>query len=256
MRVLVAASLAVLTLASCTDLTLPPPPAPPGPGSVQGTLVYAVPGRTTAEPAVGATVRLANSTLEAVAGEDGYFRLENLVTQGGTLLIQFDVDRDGAPDRQRRLDLAGYGAGFGKDVSLGTVLLGRNSTVAGIARRGDAADQPTGHAGTSVFVPEGPFATQTADDGSFLLEAMPEGPLTLAFFRPGYESTVQSTTLRAGERLQLETVLLTVKPVADLPGTLGGTVLQADGAPAEGATVSLPGLGVVATTDADGRFSA
>lgn len=185
MRSFLVASLAVLALASCVDLTLPPLPTPPGPGSVQGTLVYAVPGRTTAEPAAGARVQLANSTLETVAGEDGYFRLENLVTQGGTLLIQFDVDGDGAPDRQRRLDLAAYGAGFGKDVSLGTVLLGRNATVVGVARRGDLAGQATGHAGTSVFVPEGPFATQTADDGSFLLEAMPEGPLTLAFFRPG-----------------------------------------------------------------------
>ena len=58
---------------------------------------------------------------------EGYFRLENIVGSDGTVLLQFDVDHDGAPDRQRRISLAEIGAGYGKHIALGQVVLGRNA---------------------------------------------------------------------------------------------------------------------------------
>ena len=77
-------------LASCLDLNVPPVPAAPGPGSIQGNVVFASPGRSVYEPAVGATIALGNSTLKTTSGADGYFRLEGISTKEGTVLIQFD----------------------------------------------------------------------------------------------------------------------------------------------------------------------
>lgn len=255
MRRLLALTLSTVCVA-CVDLTLPPPPAPPGPGSLQATLVYAVPGSAEKLPAANARVRLLSSALETTTNADGYFRLEGIAVDTGAVLIEHDVDGDGKAERSRRLDLADVKGGFGKQVSLGTVVLGRNASVTGLARGEDRADQPSGHAATSVFVPEGPFATQTADDGSYLLPDMPEGDLTVAFFRAGYEPQVINLRLRPGERTNAEAVRLTPKGTADLPGQLAGLVQTSAATALAGATVSTDGVMPVQTTSGgDGRFT-
>jgi hypothetical protein len=48
----------------CIDLALPETPPPPGPGTLSGTLVYALPGRTAPQLAKGARVQLLESSNE------------------------------------------------------------------------------------------------------------------------------------------------------------------------------------------------
>lgn len=245
---------ALVVLAGCRDLAVPPEP---GPGSVQGTLVYYRPGRATPQVAVGARVSLRNSSVTAIANAQGNFRLEPVTQTTGTLLFAFDLDGDGVDDRQRSMELQEIGTGPGKDVVLGTVTLGLNATVVGRARRGELGAALSGHAGTSVVIPEAPYATITADDGSFLLPELPEGELRIAFVRTGYEVTVQPFTARAGEEVNLAPVVL--QPLSGVPssGRIVGRVLSALGAPLPSARVSVAISGVTVSetnVDGDGRF--
>ncbi|MDX2008612.1 MAG: carboxypeptidase regulatory-like domain-containing protein [Myxococcaceae bacterium] len=243
----------LLTASACIDVTLP---GPPGPGSLQGTLVYYRPGRATPVQAAGAKVSLRRTSLSTTTNADGLFVLEPIRQTSGELLMTLDLDADGRPDRQRVLALDGLKAGPGRDVSLGQVTLGLNASAVGTVLRGDVATRG-GHGGTSVLVPEGPYATTTSDDGSYLLPDLPEGPLTVAFFREGYGLVVVETSARAGEEVRLQQVRLE-RSTGTTSGTITGRVVLAEGGPATDAVVSLARQGVVARevmVEADGAFA-
>jgi hypothetical protein len=250
MRRLVLASCALL--ASCLELSVPP--APTG-GTLQGTVVYFRPGRATAIPAAGAVVAVRSSSVRVTANADGRFLLP-VSSRGGTVLITLDLDGDGRPDRQKTLDLLELGARPGRDVTLGEVTLGLNASLSGRVLRGDVPG-PGGHGGTTVLVPEGPSATTTADDGSFLLAELPEGALTVAFLRDGYDVVVQQTQVRAGEELRLTETRLSPSTGAPAMGALSGRAVLQAGAAAPGVRVQLARDGVAVRellTDADGAF--
>jgi hypothetical protein len=244
--------LLVVVLVGCRDLSLQPPPPPPGAGTVQGTLLYAVPGRTERRAAAGARVSLLGSSVEVVALESGRFLLAGVRSSEGQLLIQFDQDADGTFERQRVLELGDMGAGLGRDVELGEVLLGRTATVVGRALREDRPGL-TGHVGTAVFVAGAPFLTTTGDDGSFVFEGLPEGPVSLSFFRDGFATEGISLTLLSGQETQLAAVTLRVAPPGE--GRLTG-VVRAEGNGVSGAqvTVAAGGSERQAVTAADGRY--
>lgn len=248
-----------LASAGCIELTLPDPPPPPGPGSIQGTAVYSVPGRTGYRPAGGTRVTLVNTGTQTFADrETGRFDLRNIRISQGLVYFVFDVDGDGTPDRQRALELSAIGAGLGRDVALGEVVLSRNATVVGRVLRGDNP-LPTGHAGTAVFVPGAPFATATADTGDFVLENLPEGPLQLAFYRQGYQAESRDLSVRGGEEARVATASLPAAPQAmSATVTVTGTVRFEDGSPAANARVRFVSgaTSFTATTDANGAFSA
>jgi hypothetical protein len=132
-------------------------------------------------PADGAKAQVRKTSLVATANDDGYFSLGPISQTEGELLVTLDIDDDGRPDRQRLFTLKDLGTGPGRNVALGQVTLGLNATAVGKALRADVTTRG-GHGATGVLVPEGPYATTTADDGSFLLPDLPEGPVTVAFF--------------------------------------------------------------------------
>lgn len=242
----------LLAATGCIDLELP---EPPGPGSIQGTLVYFRPGRATPVPAVGAKAQVRKTSLIATANADGYFSLSPISQTEGELLVTLDLDDDGRPDRQRLFDLAELRSGPGRSVSLGQVTLGLNATAVGKALRADVTTRG-GHGVTGVLVPEGPYATTTADDGSYLLPDLPEGPVTVAFFREGYELVVVETSVRAGEEVRLRDVRLE-RATMTTSGAISGRVVLAEGGAAEGALVSVARAGVQTqqvTVGADGAF--
>jgi hypothetical protein len=246
--------LAALTLLGCLELSLPPPP---GAGSISGSVVYFKPGRATPVFAEGAKVVLKGSSVATTSGADGLFRLEPIVLPRGEVLISFDSDADGKADRQRLLDVATLGGGPGKTVALGQVTLNLNGTVSGRVVREEVATQTGGHRGTTVLVPEGPYATTTADDGSYLLPDLPEGPVTVAFFRDGYDVVVVETTTRAGQDLRLQEVHLARTSGSPTQGAIRGRIVLPDGAAAAGVVVHLGRSGAEAstvTTQADGVF--
>src|SRR5207253_1878713 len=116
----------------------------------------------------------------------------------------------------------------------GDVLLSQNATLHGKVLRSDIATA-NGHAGTLVFVPVGPYQTSTGDDGTFQLNDLPEGTLSLAFFRPGYEPYgIDNVTLSGGQDLTLSTVKLTPSTTTSPPSLVKGRVRLTDGSGADG----------------------
>ncbi|GMU58341.1 MAG: hypothetical protein AMXMBFR34_01040 [Myxococcaceae bacterium] len=240
----------------CFSLELPDPPVL-GPGTVRATLLTAVPGRADLVPAQGATVRLAGTTLSATADSDGNVLLQGVMTSTGQLRFSHDSDGDGVVDRARLISLAAVSAGFGKDVNLGQLVLGRLTTLAGKALRGDREVLPSGHGGISVFLPEGPQLTFTGDDGTFRLAGVPEGEVILTAFATGYRSEASSLTTSAGEELRVATLVLQADPGGATVGQLSGVVTQSDGTPLAAVTVRAAAQGQesLASTTAEGRFT-
>lgn len=249
----------LLATAGCIDVTLPDPPPPPGPGSIQGTAVYAVAGRAGYRPAGGTRVTLINTGTSTFADKDtGRFDLRGVRVGTGLLLFAFDIEGDGTIDRQRAVELSAIGAGVGREVALGEVVLSRNATVAGRVLRGDNP-LATGHAGTAVFVPGAPFATATADTGDFVLENLPDGPLQLAFFRAGYAPESRDLTARGGEESRVAAATLSASPsTAMMPAAVTGLLRFEDNTPVANARVRFvsPTGSFTVTTDSNGAFSA
>src|SRR5439155_14321348 len=99
------------------------------------------------------------------------------------------------------------GTGPGRQISLGEVAVSENARIHGRVRRQDVASAG-GHAGTVVFVPEGPFTTFTSDDGSYSLSELPSGSLRVSFFRSGYQTIDLDLDLRAGEDFAVKDIAL------------------------------------------------
>lgn len=242
---------------SCIDVSLPEAPPPPGPGTLQGTAVFSVPGRTGTRPAGGTRIALLGSSRATVAdAESGRFVLDGLTQSTGRVLFAFDADGDGTPERQRVLELSVVGAGPGKNIALGEVVLSRNATVVGRALRSDEP-RATGHAGIAVFAPGAPYATTTADTGDFVLENLPEGPLQLAFFRAGYATESRDLSVRGGEEARVAEVALVPSQAASAV-VATGVLRFDDGTPVASARVRFESARVTFTamTDATGAFSA
>ncbi len=252
--------LALTLLGGCSrDLTTPPP-APPG--RISGRVVYAIPGRSDARPAGGAVVSLLGSGLSTTTNQAGTFSLSPLDDTTGLLLFAFDADGDGTIDRQKVEQLSDWKTGPHRQVQMGDVALGENASVHGRVLLANVMSH-TGLGGSAIFVPEGPFAAYTADDGSFLLPNLPEGPLEFYVFHAGYEpKSLGTVTLRAGEDYSFRDAVLAVSTEPTVPGTLVGSLLFSPAQTAKGdSAVSIdvtgqpPVVGVVAE-DLGFRFTA
>ena len=242
----------LLVSCSCLDLALPPQPGVGPPGLVSGRLVWQRPGRLSLEPARGASVFILGTNLAAASNDDGRFLIDGLISGEGSLLIRFDGDGDGHPERQRALLLSELGAGRGRQLSLGDVTLGQSAAVSGRVLVGDSTD-PSGHFGTPVFVPGFPLATLSQPDGTFFLEGLAEGSAQLGAVRNGYQAWLSGPlVLRGGEELSLARVSL-LREVQPVSGVLRGRVVGADGVALGGVTVTTGG-GRSATTDGLGTW--
>ncbi len=218
----------LLVLAGCNrDLTLPPPPGPPGPGAVYGKVVVAQPGSADRLPVSGAVVEVLSTGLRTSSSTTGDFFLSGITSTQGVLLVRWASGGAGAADMQRAVDLATVGVGPGRQISLGEIAVVENARVHGLALLGDLATGG-GHGGTVVFVPEGPFTTFTNDDGTFTMRDLPAGPLRVEFFRAGYRTVVRDgIELRGGEDLALAPLTLVPDAGAPVPppGSIGGLVV-------------------------------
>mgnify|MGYP002400417456 CR=1 FL=1 len=230
-------------------------PAGAPPGSVTGRVTYAVPGRSERRPAVNAAVSLLGTGNQVVTNPAGVFTLPDVDVTEGLVHFRFDSDGDGVVDRQRVLELADYGAGPHRAIDVGEVVLGENAAVSGRVLRADLGAARSGHGGTTVFVPEGPFSAMTSDDGSYLLPALPSGPLQFYVYRVGYSSVSLGTVeLRSGEELRFRDVVLQLDTGPQAPGSLAGRLAFSPAAEGSGDAVVELSNGAMAALDADAAF--
>lgn len=209
-----------VAVSGCKDLVVPPPP---GPGTVSGRVVVSIPGVAARQPVANASVQLVSGSVATTTDADGRFALKGFTFDTGTLRFRGEVPGLGL--RQKTITLESIGAGPGHDVQLGDVVIVESAIVRGRALRGDLVDSPTGHLNSVVFVPEGPFTTYTADDGSFVLDELPEGPLQITVFRTGYKPAGLNIAPRSGEVLNLRDLVLEELSGPELPGSLRGSLI-------------------------------
>ncbi len=219
---------------------------------MQGTLKYSVPGRSGLLPARMGRVVVLGSANEARTDEEGRFTLSGLTESTGSLRLYADVDGDGSIDRQRVMLLQSIGAGPGRDVALGEIVLGRNARLSGRVLRGDLT-QDAFHLGTTVFVTGMEYSTFSADNGGYVLDALPEGPLQVAFVRNGYLPEAREVVLEAGEDKRLTDVRLIASPSE--AATASGKVVSSAGPVGQARVRAVSNEGaVVANTGDDGVF--
>lgn len=222
----------VVALVGCRDVELPGPPPPPGPGTLQGTVVHAIAGSPRELPTSGARVQVLGTGLSTTTNASGRFLLAGLRQTRGTVLISATIE---GVLRQRVFQLQALGVAEGRDIDMGEVALSRNAVVRGtVTLEGEGR---TGLGGTTVFVPGGPWATYTADDGSFVLESLAQGALQIAAWRDGYQVDALDVTLGAGEDLTLAPIHLVPAPVG--PAVVKAQVVNGAGQPATGANFRL-----------------
>jgi len=252
---LLVAALALISI-GCRDTELPPSTALQ-PGVFRATLFTALPGRSELSAATGATVTLVGSTQTAVADADGNVALSDLHASKGKLLFALDLNGDGTIDRSRSLTLESVGAGFGKEVNVGQLVLGRNATLVGKALRSDRAQINSGHGGIVVFLPQLPQLTVTGDDGSYLLPGVPEGEAAVSFTTPGYRAEASSLNVSVGIEQRIGDVVLTADPGGPTVGQLTGSVQQPDGTPIAAVAVRAVSQGreQAIQTNAEGQFT-
>ncbi|MDX2009186.1 MAG: carboxypeptidase regulatory-like domain-containing protein, partial [Myxococcaceae bacterium] len=248
-------SLVLLALFSvaCLDVTLPPRPGAPKPGSLSGTLVRVDPGRTQRLPVTNGRVEVLGSGLRTVSDAEGRFTLGGLAAPARRLLLR---GQDGAGQPLLRLvDIDVFRAGPGRDVALGELLLSPPATVTGQVLRADEPS-PTNHAGSLVVAPDLPVSVSTAANGRFVLEGLPAGDVTVSFVRVGYFPKAFDISLTSGEERALATVRLEPDPdAASRRGRVSGRVVSVDGAAVQSATVVLRGTAMRdVRSGEDGRF--
>ncbi len=257
-RLLTLCALATV-MSGCFDTTLPPVPGPPKPGSISGRVVTSLPGRPGVVAVKNASIEVLGTGLSTKSDSNGFFLITGITSDAGQVLFRVDLNEDGKPELQKLLSLQALKAGADKQIALGDVVLSENATVRGLVLRDDVLT-PSGHGGTTVFVPVGPYTTTTADDGSFVLAELPEGTISLAFFRAGYSPKgIDNVTISSGQELTLRTVKLLPETVVSPPAELKGRVVTAEGTIAVGASIvientSMPSANRTATTGADGTF--
>ena len=192
-RLIIAASLSLFV--GCRDTQLPSVPGPAQAGTIGGTVLYAVPGKSELAAGAGARVSVLGSGASTTADAEGRFLIEGISRDNGILLLELEIN---AVSRRRVLRLEDIGAGTGRDISLGQVVLARNASVRGRIVLDDVVGA-SGLGGVTAFVPGGPWSAMTGDDGSYTIEALPEGALQVAFFKAGYSVGSLDVELGAGE---------------------------------------------------------
>lgn len=238
--------------AGCLDVSLPPI-FPRGPGTLRASVMTLQPGRSSLMPAVGARATLTGTSEVAFTDDDGNFVLRNVLSSEGSALVEFDADGNATTDLSRLISLRAVGAGFGKDINLGQLILGRPASIVGTVRRGGLDGGALNHGEIVVFTPGLAARTLTAPDGRYTLDGVPQGATAVAFWAQGYVPVSVGILPESGAKVTLADVTLEPAPAASAVFVVGRVVSSAS-------TMPLPGARVVvnertAATDADGRFS-
>jgi PKD repeat protein len=211
-------------------------------GTVTGTVTHAA----LQVPLAGVMVTEGNSGATTTTDKEGQYALTHLPS--GLLLLSFS--KAGYATQTLSLFLMGD-APLTQHVALQPLVVRGTLTVAGSIR-----DSQTGQPleGVKATLQGIALSSWTGKDGTFLIQGVPFGYLTLTLEKAGYHSQTLPPVLPPWG-VEVFTFLAALTP---LPGTLQGTVLdQATGAPLLGmqVTVTDPVRTQTTATDAAGRYT-
>ncbi|WP_226005885.1 carboxypeptidase regulatory-like domain-containing protein [Natrinema salinisoli] len=183
----------------------------PTTGTVEGTVTDA-----DGDPIAGATVTVGNETVTTAA--DGSYAVD-LETGDYTLTVSADAYEETSEDVTVEADTT-------TTVDVTLELTPTDGTLEGTVT--DADGEPI--AGATVAVDD--QQTTTDENGSYSLE-LEAGDYTLAVSAEGYEDASQNVTI------EVETTTTADVTLEERPGSVEGTVTDADGEPVAGATVTV-----------------
>lgn len=163
-------------------LVRPPPPEPPPVRTVSGVVVGA-----DLRPVAGATVQVRGSTSTAVTDSDGTFSIAGVPTSDLVLdVIATGLNPGSAEvlaDKSTVLiALTGEGGG---DIQQPPPTETR--TLRGVVKETDTGEPIVG---ATVIIPGTPFSAITDVDGSYVIEGVPEGPLTVEVAASFHETSL------------------------------------------------------------------
>lgn len=201
-------------------------------GAVRGFVLNA----SNNQPIAGATVSVKGANISATTGADGSYTLTNVPVGPQTLTAaatNFDPS-------QATINVIG-----GQTISQDFFLTPRVGVVTGTVRNA-ANNQPI--AGATVSI--GSISATTGGNGSFTLNDVPVGPQTLNATATNFNPASASVTVVAGATVNQDVAM------TPLLGAITGVVRNADnGDPISGATITVGGTGLSATSGADGTYT-
>jgi hypothetical protein len=187
------------------------------------------------------------SSTTVTTGSDGRFTLR--ADKGARLALTAELEHHARGQRDAALeadmlDLGDWrlphGRGGVRGRVLGPDLVPKSSVIVGVY------DSAAGPASGEEAIAE----AITRDDGTFLLEALPSGPLHLVASALGFRDTQTAVTVPVDSELEVELKLSEALP----EGQIRGTVRGASGAQLA-ATIRVEPLALTITAERDGSFS-
>lgn len=197
------------------------------------------------QPIAGATVAVAGTSIATSTNEDGGYTLINVPAGMRTL----NVSATGFTSGQFSVDVVANKLTF-KDIYLQTPTGRVQGTV-----RNASNNEPIAGAQILVGIFFGPvyFSAFTDASGNYSIDDMPARGFTIYAGAEGFISTSASITVVAN---QTTTQNLLLTPVGPATGTVNGVVRNAANAdPIVGATITIAGTGLSATTGAGGTYT-
>lgn len=191
--------LIVAVAAGCRDLSLPDVAR----GRITGVAMV-TDATARLVPIAGAMAQVVGSSSFVVSNDEGFFEVAPITSSEGQLIVWLDQDHDGVAELSRSFDFAARGIGPNRDTSLGSVVLRDSATISGQVLLASTDAGARALAGTQVFVLGLPSQAFTNDTGAFVLGGVPEGAVSIAAARAGFEpKRLDGIDVRSGESLQL-----------------------------------------------------
>ncbi|MEP7273472.1 MAG: carboxypeptidase regulatory-like domain-containing protein, partial [Acidobacteriota bacterium] len=188
------------------------------------------------QPVVGATIVVKGTAIGTVSGADGSYTLSSAPIGPQTVT----ASAPGFNAEQAEVNVIA-GQTSTEDFFLTPVV----GTLGGIVR-----NATTNQAIVGATVSTAGISTTTGGNGSYTLNNIPEGPQTLTATADGFNPASVSLTVIAGTTVTRD---IAMNP---LLGTLTGVVRNADTAdPIPGATITVAGTALSATSGADGSYT-
>jgi protocatechuate 3,4-dioxygenase beta subunit len=206
----------------------------PATGTIQGTVKD-----TNNQPIQGATVSVEGTSLQATTNSQGYYQITDVPAGNKTVT----ASKSGYNSQSKTVTVV---AGQTTTVDFSLTPVPTTGTIQGTVK--DTNNQPI--QGATVSVEGTSLQATTNSQGYYQITDIPAGNKTVTASKSGYNSQSKTVNVVAG---QTTTVDFSLTPVPTT-GTIQGNVKDTNNQPIQGATVSVEGTSLQATTNSQGYY--